>query len=57
MTHDYFQSVTSKQKLMEMTALLTQKKKNVLFVAPIEYDHFGEKNPEQTFLDAKSKVL
>jgi hypothetical protein len=34
----------------------TQKPK-VHFIAPIEYDHYGENNPEQTYLDAKQKVL
>ena len=29
----------------------------MVFVAPIEYDHYGEANSEQTFLDAKQKVL
>lgn len=29
----------------------------MLFAAPIEYDHYGESNPEQSFLDAKQKVL
>lgn len=44
-THDYYQSVTSKTKLMRMVAEVCKKRSHLFFATPVEYDHFGYANP------------
>lgn len=56
-THDYYQSVTSKTKLMELTAEACRYRKYLYFATPAEYDHFGYANPESHYTDAEKKVL
>ena len=55
-THDYYQHVTSKTKLMELTAEACRKRDRVYFATPVEYDHFGFENPETNYLKAHNKV-
>lgn len=44
-THDYYDNVTSKTKLMENVAEVCSKRKYLYFATPVEYDHFGYANP------------
>jgi hypothetical protein len=56
-THDYFQVVASKHKLLEMAAKAVQNFPGQrTFVLPVEYDHFGEQNAQQQVAD-KIKTL
>jgi hypothetical protein len=62
-THDYFQSVPSKTKILETTAQLSQKvtstfmQKKPVFAAPLEYDHFGVTDPQTEFNGARDAVF
>ena len=56
-THDYYQHVTSKTKLMQLTAEACRKvlsyfiqRNNVVFATPVEYDHFGFDTPDGNYL-------
>lgn len=55
-THDYYQHVTSKTKLMELTAEVCQKRENLYYATPVEYDHFGFNNPHANYTAAQKKV-
>lgn len=55
-THDYYQAVTSKTKLMELTAQTARHRKNLYFATPAEYDHFGYQNPEANYLEYEEIV-
>lgn len=41
---------------MEYTASVCSGRKNLFFATPIQYDHFGYKNPEQNYLEAEKIV-
>lgn len=57
MTHDYYENVTSKTKLMEHTAVANKNRKYLYFATPVEYDHFGYANPESNYSKAEQKVF
>ena len=40
-THDYYNAVTSKTKLMELTAQANKNRNTLFFATPVEYDHFS----------------
>eukprot|EP00919_Chromeraceae_sp_WS-2016_P034039 GHVR01080612.1.p1 GENE.GHVR01080612.1~~GHVR01080612.1.p1 ORF type:complete len:122 (+),score=10.71 GHVR01080612.1:3742-4107(+) len=50
-THDYYSHVTSKTKMMQLTAdyLQAAKKSHAYFATPVEYDHYGFSHPEQNY--------
>jgi hypothetical protein len=56
-TPDYYESVTSKTKLMELTAEACKHRNYLYFATPAEYDHFGFANPESHYIDSEKKVL
>ena len=56
-SHDYFQTVTSKLRLMELTALANKTRNNLYFATPVEYDQFAYSNPEERYLAVQSKVM
>ena len=51
-THDYYEGVTSKTRLMELTAEACQHRKHLYFATPAEYDHFGFAHPEAHYTDS-----
>ena len=55
-THDYYQHVTSKTKLMALTAQACKKRDHVFFATPVEYDHYGFENPDHHYRQAEMKV-
>ena len=55
-THDYYATVSSKLKLMEVTANANKKREHLFFATPVEYDQFGYQNPEQRYQEAENKV-
>lgn len=55
-THDYYHHVTSKTKLMELTAQVCKSRSNLYFATPVEYDHFGFDNPDANYMKAHNKV-
>lgn len=48
-THDYYENVAAKTKLMELTAEACKNRKHLYFATPVEYDHFGYANPEAKY--------
>lgn len=56
-THDYYENVTSKTRLMQLTALACKFRNHLYFATPVEYDHFGYANPEDNYNSSEDKVF
>lgn len=56
-THDYYDNVTSKTRVMEVTARAWRSRNYLYYASPAEYDHFGYANPEANYAEAEKKVF